>query len=197
MGTAVSLPPDDALEEISLDRVYAEYVRLSEVCNDYIHRSLGDIRLFGSIGALLAWDPLARLFELDVQLQQPVTPVGFLVLLLVIVLVMFFDLLKQSIFFFHLQRMRELERVLNHAAGERGELFHIAGGWPGWFRRYHAPVAHGFWVVFYLLVVVFPSIILYLQEYAGWLFVYLPTAVVLLGLHAYCALKVLNSLEDP
>lgn len=191
----MSLPPDDAPEEITLGRVYEEYVRLSEVCNDYIHRSLGDIRLFGSIGALLAWDPLARLFELDAQLQQPVTPVGFLVLLLVIVLVMFFDLLKQSIFFFHLQRMRELEGVLNRAAGDRGELFDIAGGWPDWFRRYHAPAAHGFWGVFYLLVVVFPSIILYLQEYAGWLFVYLPTAGLLLGYHAWCALRVLRSLD--
>lgn len=191
----MSLPPDDAPEEIPLDRVYEECVRLSNVCNDYIQRSLGDIRLFGSIGALLAWDPLARLFELDAQLQQPVTPVGFLVLLLVIVMVMFFDLLKQSIFFFHLQRMQALERVLNRAAGDRGELFHIASGWPDWFRRYHAPAANGFWGVFYLLVVVFPSIILYLQEYAAWLFVYLPTAVVLLGVHARCALRVLNSLK--
>ncbi|SEK99061.1 hypothetical protein SAMN04488129_1064 [Halomonas daqiaonensis] len=191
----VSLPTDDAPEEISLGRVYEEYVRISEVCNDYIHRSLGDIRLFGSIGALLAWDPLARLFELDAQLQQPVTPVGFLILLLLIVLVMFFDLLKQSIFFFHLQRMQALERVLNRAAGDRGELFHLAGGWPDWFRRYHAPAANGFWGVFYLLVVVFPSIILYLQEYGGWLFVYLPTAIVLLGLHACCAMRILGSLE--
>lgn len=188
-------PPNDTPDAVPSDRVYAEYVRLSEVCNDYIHRSLGDIRLFGSIGALLAWDPLARLFELDAQLQQPVTPVGFLVLLLVIVLVMFFDLLKQSIFFFHLARMRELERVLNRDGDPPAELYHLAGGWPAWFRCYHAPAANCLWGVFYLLVVVFPSIILYLQGYAAWLFVYLPTAFVLLGLHARCALKIVNSLE--
>lgn len=186
---------EEEAEALSLGRVYEEYVRLSEVCNDYIHRSLGDIRLFGSIGALLAWDPVVRLFELDARLEQPVTPVGFLILLLVIVLVMFFDLLKQSIFFFHLRRMRELEAVLNRAAGARGPLFHIAGGWPAWFRRYHAPAANGFWGVFYLLVLVFPSIILYLQGYADWLFVYLPTALLLLGYHAWCALRVLHSLE--
>ena len=121
-------PPNDIPDAVPPERVYAEYVRLSEVCNDFIHRSLGDIRLFGSIGALLAWDPLARLFELDAQLQQPVTPVGFLVLLLVIVLVMFFDLFKQSIFFFHLARMWELERVLNREGDSQVELFHLAGG---------------------------------------------------------------------
>ncbi|GHE21640.1 hypothetical protein [Halomonas urumqiensis] len=187
-------PQDDPAQDIPLSRVYEEYVRLNGVCNDYIHRSLGDIRLFGSIGALLAWDPLARLFELDAELQQPVTPVGFLVLLLVIVLVMFFDLFKQSIFFFHLIRMRELEDVLNRASGERVELFHLAGGWPAWFRRYHAPVAQCFWGVFYLLVVVFPAIILFLQDYASWLFAYLPTAFILLALHAHCANRVVNSL---
>ncbi|WP_163558767.1 hypothetical protein [Halomonas sp. NO4] len=191
----MSLPSNDTPGEVPSERVYAEYVRLSEVCNDYIHRSLGDIRLFGSIGALLAWDPLARLFEFDTRLEQPVTPVGFLVLLLVIVLVMFYDLFKQSIFFFHLARMRELERVLNRDGDPCVELFHLAGGWPAWFRRYHAPVARGFWGVFYLLVVVFPAIILYLQGYAAWLYVYLPTAFLLLGLHAHCAQRVVNSLQ--
>lgn len=185
----------DAREVITLDRVYEEYVRLSGICNHYINDALRDIRIFGAVGALLAWDPLARLFELDARLQQPVTPVGFLVLLMVIVMVMFFDLLKQSIFFFHLSRMRELERVLNQGVEGGGQLFDIAGGWPVWFRRHHAPVATGFWGVFYLLVVAFPSVILWQQDYAAWLAIYLPTAVVLLGLHACCAKRVLGSLE--
>ena len=183
-------------KEISLDRIYQEYVRVSGICNDYINSALTDIRLFGSVGALLTWDPLARLLELDVKLQQPVTPVGFLVLLLVIVMVMFYDLLKQSIFFFHLDRMRELENVLNGAVAGQRELFHIAGGWPSWFRRTHAPVANGFFTVFYLIIVGFPCAILYLQGYTGWLFVYLGAAAILLGAHAKCAVRVLKSLEE-
>ncbi|ATJ84020.1 hypothetical protein ACFPTY_13385 [Halomonas beimenensis] len=189
------MAPDELPHDIVLDRVYAEYVRLGGICNDYIRNALGDIRLFGAIGALLVWDPLARLLELDARLQQPVTPVGFLVLLLVTVLVMFYDLLKQSIFFFHLSRLRELERVLNRELGGQGALYHLAGGWPGWFRRHHAPVARGFWGVFYLLVVAFPSILLFLQGYAAWLLVYLASALVLLGWHARCALRVLRSLD--
>lgn len=148
------------------------------------------------MGALLTWDPFARLLELDVKLQQPVTPVGFLVLLLVIVMVMFYDLLKQSIFFFHLDRMRELENVLNGAVAGRRELFHIAGGWPHWFRRTHALVAHGFFTVFYLIIVGFACAILYLQGYTGWLFVYLGAAAILLGAHAKCAMCVRKSLEE-
>ncbi|MBB3231458.1 hypothetical protein [Halomonas stenophila] len=69
-------------------------------------------------------------------------------------------------------------------------------GWPGWFRRCHAPVARGFWGVFYLLVVAFPSTLLYLQGYLGWLIVYLVSALVLLGLHASCAQRVLRSLDS-
>ncbi|UYG07030.1 hypothetical protein [Halomonas sp. M4R1S46] len=134
------MPSDELPYDIALERVYAEYVRLSGICHDYIRNALGDIRLIVAIGALLVWDPLARLLELEVRLHQPVTPVGFLVLLLVIVLVMFYDLLKQSIFF-HLSRLRELERVLNRDLGEQGELFHLAGGWPGWFCRRQAVVA--------------------------------------------------------
>lgn len=189
------MAPDELPDDIALDRVYAEYVRLGGICNDYIKNALGDIRLFGAIGALLVWDPLSRLLELDARLQQPVTPVGFLVLLLVTVLVMFYDLLKQSIFF-HLSRLRELERVLNRELGDQGALYHLAGGWPDWFRRHHVPVARGFWGVFYLLVVAFPSTLLLLQGYVAWVFVYLASALLLLGLHARCALEVLRSLGD-
>ncbi|MCW8127030.1 hypothetical protein [Microbulbifer halophilus] len=179
-----------------MERAYREYARLSATCNDYIRRALGDIRLFGAIAALLAWDPLSRLLELDARLQQPVTPVGFLVLLLVMALVMFFDLFKQSIFFFHLQRMRELERMLNRTAEGDTPLFHLAGGWPAWFHHHHAPIARIFWGIFYLLVVAFPSAILYLQDYAGWLPAYLGTACLVLFLHARCALKLLHSLDE-
>ncbi|GAB4358827.1 MAG: hypothetical protein Kow006_27500 [Gammaproteobacteria bacterium] len=183
-------------EWVSLEKLYDEYIRLSHICNDYIKSSLGDIRLFASVGALLTWDPLARLLELDARLQQPVTPVGFIVLLLVIVMVMFYDLLKQSIFFFHMERMRELEHVLNDCCEEKRKLFHVAGGWPGWFRRTHIPVARGFFTVFYLIIVGFPSAILYLQGYTVWMALYLALAVVLLTAHARIAARVLASLES-
>lgn len=183
-------------EQMSLEKLYDEYIRLSNVCNDYIKSALTDIRLFGSVGALLTWDPLARLLELDVKLQQPVTPVGFIVLLLVITMVMFYDLLKQSIFFFHMERMRELEHVLNNCCAEERKLFHVAGGWPTWFRRTHVPIAKGFFAVFYLIIVGFPCAILYLQNYTSWLWVYLGLAIVLLTAHARIAANVLSSLEQ-
>ena len=186
---------DKQKEILSLDRVYEEYIRLSGACNDYIKSALTDIRLFGSVGVLLTWDPLARLMELDTKLQQPVTPVGFIVLLLVIVMVMFYDLFKQSIFFFHMERMREFGHVLNAAADSDRKLFHVAGGWPEWFRETHVPIAKGFFAIFYLSIVGFPCTILYLQGYLLWMVFYLTSAVVLLTTHALLAAKVLGSLE--
>lgn len=182
------------LDAASLDRVYDEYVRLGNACDGYVKSALSDIRLFGSIGILLTWDPLARLLELDSTLQQPVTPVGFIVLLLVIVMVMFYDLFKQSIFFFHLDRMRRLERVLNRGTDER--VFHFAGAWPAWFRRTHAPIANAFFALFYLVIVGFPSTILYLQGYVPWMWLYLALAILLLAAHARIAMGVLHSLEE-
>lgn len=186
---------DGASQETGFhDRVYAEYVRLANACDGYVKSALSDIRLFGSIGILLTWDPLARLLELDSKLHQPVTPVGFIVLLLVIVMVMFYDLLKQSIFFFHLDRMRRLEQVLNGTGDE--PAFHFAGAWPTWFRRTHAPVANAFFAIFYLIIVGFPCAILYLQGYTRWMWLYLALALVLLAVHGRIAIRVLRSLDD-
>lgn len=195
MGPTDMDAEDPGKQKVSIKLVYDEYVRLNNTCHEYIRSALSDIRLFGSIGLLLSWDPLARLLELDQKLQQPVTPIGFIVLLLVVVMVLFYDLLKQSIFFFHMRRMRELEHVLDAATDTDRRLFHLAGGWPNWFRQTHLSVAKCFFTVFYLLIVGFPSAILYIQDYPGWMAAYLILAVILLAAHARTAAKVLRALE--
>lgn len=196
VGGHKDMGKDDTQQDpLPIGTIYEEYVRLNNTCNDYIKSALSDIRLFGSIGLLLSWDPLARLLELDEKLQQPVTPIGFIVLLLVILMVMFYDLLKQSIFFFHMRRMRELEHVLNMAVDSDRKLFHLAGGWPDWFRQTHMSVAKGFFTVFYLVIVGFPCAILYIQDYPLWVGIYFILAVILLTAHARTAAKVLSALE--
>lgn len=71
----------DAVGGEDRDLLYKEYVRLAECCNGYIKDSLQDIKLLGAIGAVLAWDPVTRMLELDARMNQPVTPVGFTTLL--------------------------------------------------------------------------------------------------------------------
>jgi hypothetical protein len=184
-------------EKPALKHAYNEYGKLSTVCVDLINHSFSDIKLLGAVGALLTWDPLSRLLELDSKLNQPVTPIGFLVLLLVIMLILFYDLMKQSIFFFHLERMREFEHLLNKEADNAKPLYHLAGGWPSWFHRCHRSVAKCFYGVFYLLIIAFPCAILYLQNYPLWILAYLMLAISLMIMHAKCAQKVLCSLDPP
>src|SRR3546814_13731308 len=87
----------------------------SDVCSSdpYVKGALTDIKLLGGIGAVLAWDPVSRMLDLDAHLDQPVTPVGFIALLLVVMFVLFYNLLKQPILFYYQARMRRFETRLN------------------------------------------------------------------------------------
>src|SRR3546814_8582412 len=68
----------DAADSEARDFLYREYARLAECCNGYVKGALTDIKLLGGIGAVLAWDPVSRMLDLDANLDQPVTPVGFI-----------------------------------------------------------------------------------------------------------------------
>ena len=120
----------DATDGEAREFLYREYARLAECCNGYVKDALSDIKLLGGIGAVLAWDPVSRMLELDARLNQPVTPVGFVTLLLVVMFVLFYNLLKQSIFFFYQARMRRLEARLNAFHPGAEPAFALALAWP-------------------------------------------------------------------
>jgi len=89
----------DAAETGERDLLYQEYVRLAEAGNALVRDALSDVKLLGGVAAVLAWEPLAGYLELDARLELPVTPIGFTTLLLVVMFLLFYNLLKQSIFF--------------------------------------------------------------------------------------------------
>src|SRR3546814_10703233 len=99
-GRAMNGNTTDAADSEARDFLYREYARLAECCNGYVKGALTDIKLLGGIGAVLAWDPVSRMLDLDAHLDQPVTPVGFIALLLVVMFVLFYNLLKQSLLFY-------------------------------------------------------------------------------------------------
>lgn len=165
--------------------LYREYVRLAEAGNTYVRDALSDVRLLGGVGAVLAWDPVVRYLDLDAKLDQPVTPIGFTTLLLVVMFLLFFNLFKQSIFFFYLARMRRLEERLNRQLAADGEpVFALAQAWPGWQRRVHDPIAAATFLIFYSILIAFPAAIMSLQGFGAWVPAYVGLALFLVALHA-------------
>jgi hypothetical protein len=177
------------------DLLYKEYVRLAECCNGYVKDALSDIKLLGGIGAVLAWDPIARMLELNVRLDQPVTPVGFTTLLLVVMFVLFYNLMKQSIFFYHQARMRRFEQRLNVLYPGSEPVFALALAWPDWQRRVHDRVALPAFAIFYLILIAFPATLMVLQGFGLWAIFYAGLAVLLALCHLAGFLHLVRSLE--
>ncbi|OOG20620.1 hypothetical protein B1C78_17165 [Thioalkalivibrio denitrificans] len=187
--------PSGPQEGENTELLYKEYVRLSECCNAYVKDALSDIKLLGAIGAVLAWDPVARMLELNVRLDEPVTPVGFTTLLLVIMFVLFYNLLKQSIFFFHQARMRRFETRLNALHPGREPVFALASAWPDWQRRVHDRVALPTFGIFYMVLIGFPTTLMVLQGFRAWALFYALLALVLALCHLVSALFLMRCLE--
>jgi hypothetical protein len=199
----MNLAGDRAMNETSRDvadgedrdLLYKEYVRLADCCNGYIKDSLSDIKLLGAIGAVLAWDPVARMLELDARMNQPVTPVGFTTLLLVVMFLLFYNLLKQSIFFFHQARMRHFEIRLNAHYPGAEPIFALALKWPDWQRRVHDRIAIPTFIIFYMILILFPTSLMVLQGFGLWAVFYAGLAVVLALCHLASVLYLVRCLE--
>ena len=177
------------------DLLYREYVRLAGCCNDYVKDSLSDIKLLGAIGAVLAWDPVARMLDLDARMNQPVTPVGFVTLLLVVMFILFYNLLKQSIFFFYQARMRRFETRLNtHYAGTE-PVFALSIRWPDWQRKVHDRIALPTFLIFYTILILFPTTLMVLQGFGPWAAFYAGLAVVLALGHLASVMCLVRCLE--
>jgi len=185
----------DSAEVEHRDLLYKEYVRLAECCNGYVRDSLSDIKLLGAIGAVLAWDPIARMLELDARMNQPVTPVGFTTLLLVVMFILFYNLLKQSIFFFHQARMRRFETRLNTLYPGDEPVFALAISWPGWQRRVHDRIAVPTFIIFYMILILFPTSLMVLQGFGLWAVFYAGLAVLLALCHLASVLYLVRCLE--
>lgn len=169
----------DAVDSEARDFLYREYARLAECCNGHVKDALSDIRMLGGIGAVLAWDPISRMLDLNAKLDQPVTPVGFITLLLVVMFVLFYNLLKQSIFFFYQARMRRFETRLNALYPGAGPAFALTLAWPDWQREVHDRIALLTFAIFYMILIGFPTTLMMLQGFRLWAIFYFGLALVL------------------
>lgn len=169
----------DAVDGEARDFLYREYARLAECCDGYVKDALSDIRMLGGIGAVLAWDPVSRMLDLNAKLDQPVTPVGFITLLLVVMFVLFYNLLKQSIFFFYQARMRRFETRLNAMYPGDEPAFALTLAWPDWQRGVHDRIALLTFAIFYVILIGFPTTLMVLQGFRLWAIFYFVLALLL------------------
>jgi hypothetical protein len=101
--------------EQRLDYLYKEYVRLSQQAENYIQGAFEDLKLMGVIGATIAlWKPIVDF----VALAKPEIDasgllfLGFLSLLLIIAIIGFWNLIKQSFIIFFADNLQSYEEEI-------------------------------------------------------------------------------------
>ncbi|MBD2233224.1 hypothetical protein [Phormidium tenue] len=101
--------------EQRLDYLYKEYVRLSQQAEEYIQSAFEDLKLMGVIGATIAlWKPIVDF----IVLAKPefdasgLLFLGFLCLLLIIAIIGFWNLIKQSFIIFFADNLQSYEEEI-------------------------------------------------------------------------------------
>ena len=182
-------------EKDRVDYHYQEYVRLCSVCDDYTKSAFGDIKLLGSIGGFMAWEPLSKFIVGKEGISESILLAGFIAILLMIMFLLFFDLLKQSVLHFYLMQAQHHEEILGDKLDTKEfPAFQLIKKWPYWAKEVHMPLALKFFTVVYLFLLVFPTVILANQGPLWWPMVYASVAVILLAAHGYSTYVVANSL---
>lgn len=107
--------------EPRLDYLYKEYIRLSQQAEEYIRSAFDDFKLMGVIGATIAlWKPIVDI----IVLANPKIDysgllfLGFLSLLLVIAVIGFWNLIKQSFIIFFADNLQGYEEELRKELNE-------------------------------------------------------------------------------
>ena len=135
------------------------------------------------------------MLDLDAQLNQPVTPVGFITLLLVVMFVLFYNLMKQSILFFYQARMRRFETLLNACYPGAEPAFALTLAWPGWQRAVHDRIALLTFTIFYMILIGFPTTLMVLQGFRLWAIFYFVLALLLALGHLASVMQLVRCLE--
>lgn len=106
-----------------LDYLYKEYVRLNEKAEEYIKSAFEDFKLMGVIGATIAlWKPITDV----IVLANPKIDysgllfLGFLSLMLIIAVIGFWNLVKQSFIIFFADNLQGYEEEIRKELNERG-----------------------------------------------------------------------------
>ncbi len=177
-----------------LDYHYRELVRLSEIQNSHLNHAFANFKLFGAVGAMLAWKPLTAVF---IEQARPLMLlIGFVALLFVALLILFYDFMRQSIMLFYTEQVKHHEAVLRQALQLGDERsFAVASQWKPWAKKVHEPIAVRFFAYLYLLMIAFPTAVFFASGENYHALAYLAIAVVLIGVHACMTAVIIRQVD--
>ena len=107
--------------EQRLDYLYKEYVRLSQQAEEYIKSAFEDFKLMGVLGATIAlWKPIVDFIALASPKidSSGLLFIGFLSLLLIIAIIGFWNLIKQSFIIFFADNLQGYEEEIRKELDE-------------------------------------------------------------------------------
>lgn len=173
--------------EKSIEVLIDEYQQLRKRFEALMDSSFSDFHLLASIGALIAWPPLAtsNLFQID---KEGLTLlVGFIGLLFLIVIIAVRDMLKWTIIEFYLKEMRLYEQEIREQTNSGTQGFQFAHHWPKHYREQYIPVFSRFSLLFVLLLIFLPTGVFYFRVEYIFLTIYLIVFSVVLGIYLWAA----------
>ena len=170
-----------------LEMLIEEYKQLKYRFDELIDSSFSDFRLLASIGALIAWPPLATSDLLHTTQEGLTLLVGFIGILFLIVIIAVRDMLKWTIIEFYLKEMRLCEQEIKKHLNSEFQGFQFAHRWPKHYREHYFPVFSRFSLLFVILLIFLPAGVFYFRTEYFYLTIYLVVFSVVFGIYLWAA----------
>lgn len=145
-------------DQCRLDFLNKEYIRLSDRCVSYVDSSFGDIKLFGIMGSVISWPAITnKLFDNNPKIVF----YGFLTILTIFIVLNIYVLLKQVLVVYYLDKLALYEEEIRKLIHDENNIFEWARSYKTLRQRKVAHVYSHLLLVTFLVLVVFPLIVLF------------------------------------
>jgi len=175
-----------------LDYKYKEMVRLAEKSDEYAKSSFEDFKMLSAVGALLAFKPATSFLQVDGEILMIS---GFLSILFVIAFIGFFGLMKQSIVNFYLGQILIFEKEVRKELEENDceiQTFRVTENWKLHGRIKQRDLAKRFYLLFYLVISIYPTVIIFNDANIKFALGYFGTSILVVVLH-YSTAKMVHT----
>lgn len=158
-----------------IEYLYKDYARLGDQLDSYAKSTFDDFKFLGAIGILIAWKPVA---DAVATKSNNILLLGFILILFIIAIVGIRDLLKASIITFYIKQLKLYEgEIKTRLAQPDTKAFHFAADWEKWSEEKHKRIRLHLNLLFYLLILFFPTVMLASQDPRWYAAIYLVIAL--------------------